>query len=122
MNKQVDFSPEGILGEAKVKEVKKALMREDFSDYVVANNSVGSDDPTRVDFEEVADMYEHFVHDNPSLTEVKWARDNDLTEENRSGKKVKLDESFNTPGGPTDYAMYVKNKSGRVVRKNIHGR
>ena len=38
-----------------------------------------------------------------------------ITNAEYQGKKVTLDKPFRTPDGPKKFAVYVKNKEGRVV-------
>lgn len=42
-----------------------------------------------------------------------------LNEAEYRGRKVKLGKPFRTPGGPKKFSVYVKNKSGNVVKVNF---
>lgn len=42
-----------------------------------------------------------------------------LNEAEYRGKKVKLGKPFRTPGGPKKFSVYVKNKSGNIVKVNF---
>lgn len=42
-----------------------------------------------------------------------------LEEAEYKGRKVKLNKPFRTPSGPRKFAVYVKNKDGKVVRVNF---
>lgn len=42
-----------------------------------------------------------------------------LNEAEYRGRKVKLGKPFRTPGGPKKFSVYVKNKSGNVIKVNF---
>ncbi|MCS7316752.1 MAG: hypothetical protein NZZ41_00315 [Candidatus Dojkabacteria bacterium] len=47
-----------------------------------------------------------------------WIKET-LTEAEYKGKKVKLNKPFRTPQGPKKFAVYVKNKDGKVIKVNF---
>lgn len=47
-----------------------------------------------------------------------WIKET-LCEAEYKGKKVKLNKPFRTPNGPKKFAVYVKDKNGKVIKVNF---
>lgn len=60
------------------------------------------------------------LRSNPKFIELSDLNNNDmLSEAEYRGRKVKLGRPFRTPGGPKKFSVYVKNKSGNIVKVNF---
>lgn len=60
------------------------------------------------------------LRSNPKFIEIADLSNSDmLSEAEYRGRKVKLGRPFRTPGGPKKFSVYVKNKSGNVVKVNF---
>lgn len=60
------------------------------------------------------------LRSNPKFIEIADMSNNDmLSEAEYRGRKVKLGRPFRTPGGPKKFSVYVKNKSGNIVKVNF---
>ena len=60
------------------------------------------------------------VQQNPKFIEMAdMNMDGMLEEAEYRGKKVNLGRPFRTPGGPKKFSVYVKNKSGNIVKVNF---
>jgi len=63
--------------------------------------------------------YERLM-DNPKFIELVDTNSmNTINEAEYRGRKVKLGKPFRTSGGPKKFSVYVKNKSGNIVKVNF---
>lgn len=63
--------------------------------------------------------YEQVLSNNNLKNNIDLSSLNMLHEAEYRGRKVKLGKPFRTPGGPKKFSVYVKNKSGNVVKVNF---
>lgn len=63
--------------------------------------------------------YEQVKSNNNFINQIDLSPANMLHEAEYRGRKVKLGKPFRTPGGPKKFSVYVKNKSGNVVKVNF---
>lgn len=71
--------------------------------------------------EELEMMYSYeALNDNPKYSMIiDPAQNSMLQEAEYRGRNVKLGKPFRTPGGPKKFSVYVKNKSGNIVKVNF---
>jgi nicotinic acid mononucleotide adenylyltransferase len=53
------------------------------------------------------------------VDKIKEIANQDLTESEYEGRKVKLNDPFRTPKGPKKFSVYVRNEKGNVVKVNF---